>query len=147
MSTDVRASAVEAVAERLLQPALHDLVLVLRAPTVVASGHDGQLRGTGAQGVLHADLRALSTAVLTVNGEEPEPVSHARTGPDTARFTGLLRRLGDDGPDPTVRVDRTRTVAPGRVAGAGRPRLDRRRPGAGAGRARGWPRTTSRWTR
>ena len=98
-----------------LQPALHALVLTLRAPTVVASGQDGQLRGTGAQGVLHADVRALSTAVLTVNGEEPEPVSFARTGPDTARFTGLLRRLGDDGPDPSVRVDRVRSVAPGRV--------------------------------
>ena len=147
MSTDVRASAVEAVAERLLQPALHDLVLVLRAPTVVASGHDGQLRGTGAQGVLHADLRALSTAVLTVNGEEPEPVSHARTGPDTARFTGLLRRLGDDGPDPTVRVDRTRTVAPGRVQERVVLGSTSTHAGAGAGRAARWPRTTSRWTR
>ena len=115
MSTDARASAVEVGAERLLQPALHDLLLVLRAPTLVASGRDGQLRGTGAQGVLHSDVRALSTAVLTVNGEEPEPVSSVRTGPDTARFTGLLRRLGDDGPDPTVRLDRTRRVAPGRV--------------------------------
>jgi glycogen debranching enzyme len=101
--------------ERALQPALHDLVLTLQAPTVVASGADGQLRGTGAQGLLHADLRALSTAVLTVDDHEPEPVSSARTSPGTARFTGLLRRLGDAVPDPTVRVDRMRTVRPGRL--------------------------------
>lgn len=102
-------------ATRPLQPALHDLVLTLAAPTVVASGPDGQLRGTGAHGVLHADLRALSTAVLTVNGVEPEPLSHSRTGSGTARFTGLLRDLGDAVPDPSVRVDRLRSVSPGRV--------------------------------
>lgn len=100
---------------RRLQPALHQLATCLAAPTVAASGSDGQIRPEGAQGVLHADLRVLSEAVVTVDGEEPEAISSAPRGASGYRFTGLLRRLGDPVPDPTVRVDRVRAVRPGRV--------------------------------
>lgn len=100
---------------RRLQPALHELATCLSAPTVAASGTDGQIRAVGAQGVLHADLRVLSHAVVTVDGEEPEPISCAPQGASGYRFTGLLRQLGDAAPDPTVRLDRVRTVRPGRV--------------------------------
>ena len=60
------------------QPFLHDLVCTLAAPTQALSAYDGQIgrtdvgsgeaRGTsvGAQGVLHADVRVLSTAELLV---------------------------------------------------------------------------------
>ncbi|SDQ91903.1 glycogen debranching N-terminal domain-containing protein [Thermostaphylospora chromogena] len=95
------------------QPLLHDLVSTIAAPTSALSGGDGQIRHTGAQGLFHADRRALSLVRLLVDGKEPEPVSAAVDGAARTRFVSLPRWLGDDGPDPTVRVDRTRTVTPG----------------------------------
>lgn len=97
------------------QPWLHDLVVVLQAPTVVLGSGDGQVRQAGAQGVLHADIRVLSRAVLTVDGAEPEPVAAGGDGAAVARFTGLVRTLGDESVDPSVRVERVRQVAAGSV--------------------------------
>lgn len=96
-------------------PWLHELVTVLSAPTVALSEHSGQIRPDGAQGVLHADLRVLSRAVLEVDGVEPVPVSGGLLNARTARFIGVPRALGDDIADPTVRVERERTIAPGEV--------------------------------
>ena len=77
-------------AERPVQPALHDLVATVHAPTAVLSAADGQIRGLGAQGLFRSDRRALSRAELRVAGHEPEAVAHALTGPHGARFVGLL---------------------------------------------------------
>ncbi|MFC4531156.1 glycogen debranching N-terminal domain-containing protein [Sphaerisporangium dianthi] len=96
-----------------MQPSLLETVASVLAPTSALSGQDGQIRPTGAQGLFHADARALSQARLLVDGREPEPVGHALTGAGGARFTGLPRWLGDPGPDPTVRVDRGRQVTAG----------------------------------
>jgi len=96
-------------------PWLHELVTVLSAPTVALSEHGGQIRPDGAQGVLHADLRVLSQAVLEVNGVEPTPVSGGVLDARTARFIAVPRALGDDIADATVRVERDRTIAPGEV--------------------------------
>jgi hypothetical protein len=98
------------------QPWLHDLVTVLSAPTVVLSEPSGQVRADGAQGALHADVRVLSQAVLEVGGAEPAPVSGGLMDARTARFVSVPRALGDDTVDPTVRVERQRTVAPGEVS-------------------------------
>ncbi|WP_189213581.1 glycogen debranching N-terminal domain-containing protein [Actinokineospora fastidiosa] len=87
-------------------PLVHDLVVTTAAPSVLLCGQDGQLRGTGAHGLLHGDRRVLSGAVLTVDGREPEVIS-GRDG-----FLGLLRDL-DPGADPTARVWRRRTLRPG----------------------------------
>jgi glycogen debranching enzyme len=97
------------------QPWLHDLVTVLSAPTVVLGEHGGQIRPDGAQGVLHADVRVLSEAVLMVDGVEPAAVSAGLLDARTARFVTVPRALGDDIADPTVRVERERTVGPGEV--------------------------------
>jgi glycogen debranching enzyme len=98
------------------QPWLHELVTALSAPTVVLSEPSGQIRAQGAQGVLHADVRVLSVAVLTVGGVEPSPVSGGITGARTARFTGVARTLGDDWTvDPTVQIERERSVTAGEV--------------------------------
>ncbi|MBN9102668.1 MULTISPECIES: glycogen debranching N-terminal domain-containing protein [unclassified Pseudonocardia] len=94
------------------QPFLHDLAVTLCAPTVCLSGADGQIRDTGTQGVLTADVRVLGRAVVTVDGVEPEPVAHGVDGASREHFVGLLRDLGDAGPDPTVWVRRDRTVRP-----------------------------------
>jgi glycogen debranching enzyme len=98
------------------QPWLHELVTAVRAPTCVLSERSGQIRADGAQGVLHADARALSMAVLALAGAEPVPLSCGLLDADRALFIGLARGLGDDGPDPAVRVERERTVSPGHLS-------------------------------
>ena len=98
------------------QPWLHELVTVLSAPTVVLSEPSGQIRADGAQGVLHADIRVLSQAVLTVGGAEPAPVGNGLAGARTASFTGVARQLGEASiVDPTVEVQRSRTAGDGSV--------------------------------
>lgn len=96
------------------QPFLHELVTCFVAPTAALSGSDGQMHGTGAHGVLHADVRVLSEAVLRVSGAEPETI-HAAAGrtSGTALFTAVVRAIGDPGPDPTALLERWRTVGPG----------------------------------
>lgn len=98
---------------RRRQPLLHALVSTTAAPTTVLSGADGQLRDLGVQGVFHADLRVLSTALLLVDGVEPEPIAHGSAGAGGARFVGLLRWLGEPGADPSVRIERIRRAVPG----------------------------------
>ncbi|MFC0006199.1 amylo-alpha-1,6-glucosidase [Micromonospora siamensis] len=98
--------------ERHLQPLLHELVGVLLAPTSALGDRAGQINPTGVQGVFHADARVLSRAQLRVDDREPEAIAHGPHGPHGVRFVGLARWLGDPGPDPTVRVERTRRVGP-----------------------------------
>ena len=95
-----------------LQPLLHDLVGVVLAPTSALGDAAGQIRPAGVQGVFHADTRVLSRAELRVDGREPEALARGAAGPHAARFVGLARWLGDPGPDPTVRVERTRHLRP-----------------------------------
>ena len=98
------------------QPFLHELVTCFAAPTAVLSASDGQLRALGAQGILHADVRVLSQAVLTVEGLEPEPIAVVSGPPSgTARFTAVVRVLGEPGADPTALIQRDRMVTPGRL--------------------------------
>ncbi|MGI8901170.1 MAG: amylo-alpha-1,6-glucosidase [Nocardioides sp.] len=99
--------------ESAAQPWLHDLVLVLAAPTQVWSGADGQVRPGGVEGVLHGDRRLLSELRLTVGGHEPVPLTHHDDGGYAHVFVGVPRALGDEGADPTVRVTRRREVEPG----------------------------------
>ncbi len=97
------------------QPLLHDLVSTVLAPTTALSGVDGQIRPAGVQGLFHADSRALSQVRMTVDGCEPEAIGYAPQGPGRTGFVSLARWLGDRSPDPKVRIDRTREVAPGRL--------------------------------
>ncbi|MGJ7442479.1 glycogen debranching N-terminal domain-containing protein [Aquipuribacter sp. MA13-6] len=97
------------------QPWVHDLALVLAAPTQAWSGRDGQVRDAGVQGFLHADRRFVRECVVTVDGEEPSPLTAHDDGGDAHVFLGVARSLGDTGADPTVRVERRREVEPGLV--------------------------------
>ena len=101
---------------RSAQPWLHELVTALSAPTAVLSEPGGQIRRAGAQGMLHADVRVLSTAVLEVGGAEPAAVSGGLLAADRALFIGAARQLGEDSADPAVRVERERLVGPGQLA-------------------------------
>jgi len=98
-----------------LQPSLHDLVSTVAAPTSALAGADGQIRATGVQGVFHADARVLSQALLLLDGREPEPIGHAPEDAGRVRFVAVAGWLGDPGPDPTVRIDRVRSLTPGHL--------------------------------
>lgn len=104
------------MSDRKLQPLLHDLVTTTAAPTTAVSAADGQIDAGGVRGVFHADTRVLVKALLLVEGREPEHVGYAPAGPGASRFVSVVRRLGDPGPDPTVRVDRRRRMLPGGMA-------------------------------
>jgi N-terminal domain of (some) glycogen debranching enzymes len=104
-----------------LQPFLHDLVTVFAAPTQVLSNRTGDVQaGTGqpsAEGVLHADVRVLSTVTVEVDGDPGEHVA-TEVGTREATFTSLLRHVGvglSGVADPQVRLDRVRQVGPGMV--------------------------------
>jgi hypothetical protein len=107
-----------------LQPFLHDLVSQVAAPTQVWSATDGQVvprsdDAAGVLGLLHGDVRVLSGIEVTVDGDSGVAVAHRRHEDGRVVFTSLLRRLdaayAQTG-DPHVRLDRTRTLVPGRLA-------------------------------
>lgn len=100
---------------RRLQPWLHDLVVALSAPTQVWCGPDGQVSEGGAQGAYHGDVRVLSRAEVTLDGVAPVPVLVTTDGAAGVISVGVARLLGDGGPDPSVRVERRRTVGAGSV--------------------------------
>ena len=101
------------------QPLLHDHVVVAAAPSVLLCDRSGDVDagapGQGAQGLFHADIRALSRLRLTVGGELPDSVLGAAEGAGRARFVGFARNVGDPVPDPSVRVERMREITPGRL--------------------------------
>jgi glycogen debranching enzyme len=97
------------------QPWLHELVTAVQAPTVLLCERDGELRPRGAQGIWHADVRVLSRAELRIDGEVPDAVAGGTDGAGQVRFTGFVRSLDDAGSDPTVRIERVRTVRAGIV--------------------------------
>ena len=98
-----------------LQPLLHNLLVATMAPTQAWSGPDGQIRPLGAQGIYQGDMRLLCRAVLTVDGQQPEVISAGPAGAGAVEVMALLRTVDEPGPDPTLRLRRTRQVAPGTV--------------------------------
>ncbi len=97
------------------QPWLHELVTAVQAPTVLLCDRDGELRSHGVQGVWHADVRVLSRAELRIDGEVPDAVAGGTDGAGQVRFTGFVRSFDEPKSDPTVRVERVRTVKAGIV--------------------------------
>ncbi|WP_138443210.1 glycogen debranching N-terminal domain-containing protein [Sinomonas susongensis] len=101
-----------------LQPFLHDLEIVLRAPTQAWSGRDGQIRAAApgnatVQGVMHSDVRVLSEAVLEVGGHEPEPAGSWHDDDGGLVVVGLPRALAAAWGDPAARIRRSRRVKAG----------------------------------
>jgi N-terminal domain of (some) glycogen debranching enzymes/Mannosylglycerate hydrolase MGH1-like glycoside hydrolase domain len=101
------------------QPYVHDLTTLVAAPTQVLSQHDGQIvadtDGPSAEGVIHADIRVLSRAIVTVDGEPGQHIATELDGGD-ARFTSILRHVGRSViGDPQVALARVRRVQPGNV--------------------------------
>jgi glycogen debranching enzyme len=96
------------------QPHLHRMVIALSSPAVALSPADGQV-GEPGTGFVLADRRLLSRLVVTVDGLAPDAVAGHPVGAAGARFVGVVRHLGDPGPDPTVLLERDRVVSPAGV--------------------------------
>ncbi|MHA7264760.1 glycogen debranching N-terminal domain-containing protein [Arthrobacter sp. TMN-37] len=94
-----------------LQPFLHDLTGVFSAPVQAWAESSGQVRGTGAQGFHCGDDRVIGSAVLTLDGTEPDWVS---TQVRSARHIDYLYivRSESAGTDPLVQLTRSRTGSP-----------------------------------
>ncbi len=95
-----------------LQPFLHTLHAAIHAPTQAWSAADGQIRGLGAEGVYHADVRVLAEAVVTIGGAEPETVEASPVGGNQVHVVAAVRAVDAPGADPTARLDRVTTVGP-----------------------------------
>lgn len=95
-----------------LQPFLHLLLAAVQAPSQAWSARDGQVRGAGAEGFYHGDVRVLSQAVLTVSGAEPEAIQAAPSGRQEVHVVAAVRGIDGPGADPTTRLDRIRTARP-----------------------------------
>jgi glycogen debranching enzyme len=91
---------------------IHPLVASVSAPACALGDPDGQIRPVGVQGLYVGDTRALRQATVTVAGAEIDALGWRHTAPGVTTFFGTLRHVGDPIPDPTVRLDRTRSVRP-----------------------------------
>ena len=109
------------------QPLLHDHVVVAAAPSVLLCDRSGDLdalaAGEGAQGLFHADIRALSRLRLTVGNEVPDSVLGAADGAGRARFVGFARNVGDRRSRPQRARRADARDHPGRLRGAHRRQL------------------------
>ncbi|MFE7156721.1 glycogen debranching N-terminal domain-containing protein [Streptomyces sp. NPDC057636] len=95
------------------QPFVHDAVLVLSAPSFVASRPDGDLAAP-VDGFYHGDRRFLRSLRITVDGGRPAPTNSVLQSADRATFDAVLRGTAQQTADPAVTLLRDRTVAPGR---------------------------------
>src|SRR5438477_485261 len=95
----------------MAQPYLHGHLTCVAAPATWLSTSSGQLVD-GADGLYVNDRRVLSRLVVTVDDAWAEPLSARTIGASAAAFFGVLRELGDPGPDPTVTLRRQRRVEP-----------------------------------
>ncbi|AOP51522.1 glycogen debranching N-terminal domain-containing protein [Streptomyces lydicus] len=77
-------------------------------PALAVSPASGQLTGDGLDGFYRDGRRILSHCALRVAGSEPVIVQGRLTGPGRARFLGTIRRSGERGPDPEIRMERLR---------------------------------------
>ena len=91
------------------KPYLHGSVVAVQAPVFALSPIDGQIRGAAA-GWYAGDRRILSGLVVTIDGFEPLPLGGHFAGAAHARFVAVGRGLGNEGADPTVLVERDRSV-------------------------------------
>lgn len=96
-----------------LQPLLNDAVIALQAPTQVWSDETGDMGSAPIHGIYHGDVRHVRALTVAVDGTAIEAIASSSPSPQRAVFTGVLRGVDDDQPDPKVRIDRTRTVRSG----------------------------------
>lgn len=96
------------------QPYLHNLSGVFSAPIQAWSDAHGQIRRAGAQGIYCGDDRVLNSAVLTVDGREPDWVSTQLRSSKETDYIYFVRAEAEVA-DPLLSLVRTRTAASGRI--------------------------------
>ncbi len=96
---------------RILQPQpVHSALVCVALPALAVSPASGQLTGEGLEGFYRDGRRILSHCEVRAAGGEPLVVQGRLTGADRARFVGTIRRTGDRGPDPEIRMERLRSA-------------------------------------
>lgn len=101
-------TATPPLASANIQPAIHELVSCIHAPSCTSSSHDGQITGVGATGFFLGERRLLSRFLVAAFGRDPEVV-HSKLGADGVfRATAVIRDGSEDTPDPTLLLRRTR---------------------------------------
>lgn len=101
----------ESGGHRYVQPWLHELEIAVRGNVTSVSDRHGDM-GAAGTGLFVDDRRVLSAWDVRVDGERPDWLAAASSGPTTA-VTTLLRSLGDPGADPTVGLVRERVLVDG----------------------------------
>ena len=94
-----------------LTPLLNDLAVSVAAPAILLSDPDGQVRRGGVRGWFVDDVRLLDELTVSVTGSDLDLVRSAVTGSDRQAYTYVARELGGWLHDPTVTVDRRRTLS------------------------------------
>lgn len=89
---------------------VHSSLVCVALPALAVSPASGQLTGRGLDGFYRDGRRVLSRCELRVAGDEPLVVQGRLTGAGRARFIGTIRRVGERGPDPEIRVERLRSA-------------------------------------
>ncbi|MFI9052339.1 glycogen debranching N-terminal domain-containing protein [Streptomyces sp. NPDC053427] len=79
-------------------------------PGLAVSSPSGQLTGQGLDGYYRDGLRVLSRCEVRAGCGEPLVVQGRLIAAERARFVGTIRRTGDRGPDPDVRMERLRSA-------------------------------------
>ncbi|MCW2527940.1 MAG: Amylo-alpha6-glucosidase [Pseudonocardiales bacterium] len=91
------------------QPALHELVTCVSAPSFALYPRDGQLTGEGVEGVFVTDRRILSSSIASIDAGPLVCLFREVIGADCARFVytaGLRRDSSALSDEPKVLVDR-----------------------------------------
>lgn len=89
---------------------VHSSLVCVALPGLAVSSLSGQLTGQGLDGYYRDGLRILSRCEVRAAGAEPLVVQGRLTAAHRARFVGTIRRAGEPGPDPDVRMERLRSA-------------------------------------
>lgn len=89
---------------------VHAALICVALPALAVSPASGQLTGQGLDGYYRDGRRILSRCELRAAGGEPVVVQGRLVAADRARFVGTVRRAGERGPDPEIRMERLRSA-------------------------------------
>ncbi|WP_241778096.1 glycogen debranching N-terminal domain-containing protein [Streptomyces sp. CT34] len=87
---------------------VHSALICVALPSLAVSPPSGQLTGEGLEGYYRDGRRILSRCEVRAAGGEPLVVQGRLVAADRARFIGVVRRTGERGPDPEIRMERLR---------------------------------------
>jgi glycogen debranching enzyme len=96
---------------QLLQPLLHDQIVLFRAPMHAWSSPDGRIGTRPIHGIYLGDVRLISSLAVSYSGLEAEHIVAVPNQADHAAFVCLLRHLDDEEADPRVRVTQRRSLS------------------------------------